>query len=156
VDSTSHSKHNHFALFSSSSTEYTLRTFHTPKLYELTTNKKSYPRQINGINAQIGQRAINTSTFISHLEMKALTFLDLHNKLPTHLHPYSIDENVHYGQLFSPIITVSLVYSYMNSEILYSSLYDAIVFFKISSFTAVIIIITITLCTKRALKGSVT
>jgi hypothetical protein len=105
MDSTSHSKHNHFALFSSSSTEYTLSTFHNPKLYELTPNKKSYPRQIN---TQIGQKAINTSTFISHLETKALTFCHLHNKFTTHLHPYTIDENVHYRQLFSTIITMAL------------------------------------------------
>lgn len=44
----------------------------------------------------------------------------------------------------------------MNSEILYSSLYDPIVFFKFSYFIAVIIIIiTVTSCMKRALKGSV-
>jgi pilus assembly protein TadC len=50
------------------------------------------------------------------------------------------------------------VYSYINSEILYSSLYDAIVFYMFSSFIAVIIIIIIivTSYTKRALKGSVT
>jgi hypothetical protein len=108
MDSTSHSKHNHFALFSSSSTEYTSRTFHNPKLYELATNKKSYPRQMNGINTQIGPKAINTSTFISHLERKALTFCHLHNKFPTHVHPYTIDENVHNRQLFSHIITVAL------------------------------------------------
>jgi len=101
MDTTSHSKHNHFVLFSSSSTEYTSSTFHNPKLYELTTNKKPYPRQINGINTQIGQKAINTSTFISHLETEALTFCDLHNKFPTHLHPYTTDENIHHRQLFT-------------------------------------------------------
>jgi len=58
MDSTSHSRQNHFALLPSSLTAYTSRILHNPKLYELTTNIKSYQRQINGINFTNGSKKL--------------------------------------------------------------------------------------------------